>query len=153
MTRPREPDRTADFAVRVHRLRSALGLTQGQLAASLSVSRVAVNQWERGLSQPGAAHRVNLERMLLAAGIGTAGATAAEPASAALAARAPIASNFQLAGNTPPSLTSFVGREGELATVTRLLTATRLLTLTGAGGSGKSRLAIEMAARSRAAYA
>ena len=36
--------RVGGRAVRVHRLRSALGLTQGQLAASLGVSRVAVNQ-------------------------------------------------------------------------------------------------------------
>jgi predicted ATPase/DNA-binding SARP family transcriptional activator len=50
------------------------------------------------------------------------------------------------AAQLPVQLTSFVGRERELAEVRRLLAGTRLLTLTGAGGSGKTRLALEAAA-------
>ncbi|MFP5353687.1 MAG: ATP-binding protein, partial [Gemmatimonadota bacterium] len=45
----------------------------------------------------------------------------------------------------PAPLTALVGREDEVATIRRLLSSTRLLTLTGAGGSGKTRLAIEVA--------
>ncbi|MEA2472076.1 MAG: hypothetical protein QOE38_3075 [Thermoleophilaceae bacterium] len=48
--------------------------------------------------------------------------------------------------NLPIALTSFVGRDRELAEVARLLDRSRLLTLTGAGGSGKTRLALEAAA-------
>jgi len=47
--------------------------------------------------------------------------------------------------NLPAQLTSFVGREREKAEIKRLLSASRLVTLTGAGGAGKSRLAIEAA--------
>jgi predicted ATPase/DNA-binding CsgD family transcriptional regulator len=48
--------------------------------------------------------------------------------------------------NLPSQLTSFIGREREIAQLRTLLADTRLLTLTGAGGIGKTRLALEAAA-------
>jgi class 3 adenylate cyclase len=49
--------------------------------------------------------------------------------------------------NLPLQLTSFIGRDGELAEVKKLLLdGTRLLTLTGPGGTGKTRLALQAAA-------
>lgn len=50
------------------------------------------------------------------------------------------------AHNLPNPLTGFVGREREAAEVTRLLASTRVLTLSGTGGVGKTRLALEVAA-------
>jgi predicted ATPase/DNA-binding CsgD family transcriptional regulator len=47
----------------------------------------------------------------------------------------------------PQQLTSFVGRARELAEIEALVERARLVTLTGAGGSGKTRLALEVAAR------
>ncbi|MDQ3238287.1 MAG: tetratricopeptide repeat protein [Actinomycetota bacterium] len=47
--------------------------------------------------------------------------------------------------NLPAPRTSFVGRHKEMVEVKRALAMTRLLTLTGAGGSGKTRLALEVA--------
>lgn len=48
--------------------------------------------------------------------------------------------------NLPQQLTSFIGREPEIAEVKKLLSGTRLLTLTGSGGCGKTRLALQVAA-------
>jgi predicted ATPase/DNA-binding SARP family transcriptional activator len=48
--------------------------------------------------------------------------------------------------NLPAQLTSFVGREQDLAAVGKLVGEARLVTLTGAGGAGKTRLAVEFAA-------
>ena len=50
-----------------------------------------------------------------------------------------------LPNNLPIQLTSFIGREREKAEVKRFFTTTRLLTLTGSGGAGKTRLALEVA--------
>src|SRR5271166_3748944 len=50
-------------------------------------------------------------------------------------------------GNLRPALTSFIGRESELDEVQAAVKAHRLVTLTGVGGVGKTRLALEVAAR------
>jgi predicted ATPase/DNA-binding CsgD family transcriptional regulator len=55
-------------------------------------------------------------------------------------------------GGVPAPLTAFIGRERELAEVARLLTSERLVTLTGAGGVGKTRLAIEAAVSVRVGF-
>ncbi len=49
--------------------------------------------------------------------------------------------------NLPAARDGFVGREREISEVGRALSTTRLLTLTGAGGCGKTRLALEVARR------
>src|SRR6516162_8245857 len=48
--------------------------------------------------------------------------------------------------NLPAQVSSFIGRDAELAEVRRLVGASRLVTLTGAGGAGKTRLALHVAA-------
>ncbi|HZP83094.1 MAG TPA: tetratricopeptide repeat protein [Chthonomonadaceae bacterium] len=58
----------------------------------------------------------------------------------------PLRSLEAFSHNLPIQLTSFIGREKEMEQVRRLLSTTRLLTLTGAGGSGKTRLALQVAA-------
>ncbi len=55
-------------------------------------------------------------------------------------------------GYLPSPLTSFIGRERELVDVERLMRHARLLTLTGAGGSGKTRLALKAARTVRPEY-
>ena len=53
--------------------------------------------------------------------------------------------DLETPNNLPTPLTRFVGRRQELAAIERLLASSRLLTLTGPGGIGKSRLALEVA--------
>jgi predicted ATPase/class 3 adenylate cyclase len=51
-----------------------------------------------------------------------------------------------LPNNLPAQLATFIGRDAELAEVRDLITASRLVTLTGAGGTGKTRLGLQAAA-------
>jgi predicted ATPase/class 3 adenylate cyclase/DNA-binding CsgD family transcriptional regulator len=56
------------------------------------------------------------------------------------------------AHNLPVQLTSFVGRAAHMTDLEKLLVDNRLVTLTGAGGAGKTRLAVEIAARIAAEF-
>ena len=100
------------------------GLVQHALPAGTSLRDLGPHHL-RGIAGPERLHQLVVE-----------GLPADFPAPRALDARP---------SNLPPQLTSFVGREEEIAEVERLLGRTRLLTLTGPGGSGKSRLALRVA--------
>jgi predicted ATPase/DNA-binding SARP family transcriptional activator len=58
----------------------------------------------------------------------------------------PPATLSRLLHNLPVQTTRFVGREEELATLSRMVAGGDLITLTGAGGCGKTRLALQLAA-------
>jgi len=58
----------------------------------------------------------------------------------------PLRSLNELPNNLPQQMTSFVGREKEIAELRQWLTTSRLVTLTGAGGTGKTRLSLAVAA-------
>lgn len=58
-----------------------------------------------------------------------------------------------LSHNLPAPLTRFVGREREMDGIRQLLSRTRLLTLTGPGGTGKTRLALQLAGEMLDAFA
>ena len=57
-----------------------------------------------------------------------------------------MADNPGLLSNLPAQVSSFIGREVELTAVRGLVGGSRLVTLTGAGGTGKTRLGLEVAA-------
>ncbi|MFF2955337.1 BTAD domain-containing putative transcriptional regulator [Kitasatospora sp. NPDC057965] len=67
---------------------------------------------------------------------------ASPPVATAPAPSAPVPP-ARVAGNLRGRLTSFVGRESDLAALRSTLAASRLVTLTGPGGSGKTRLSVE----------
>ena len=54
--------------------------------------------------------------------------------------------NPELGNNLPEQISTFVGREVEMATVGALVSESRLVTLVGSGGAGKTRLALQVAA-------
>lgn len=68
------------------------------------------------------------------------------------AARKGAAAIGRAADNLPEQPTSFVGRSRELDALGELLASTRIATLTGPGGTGKTRLALELASRCRGEF-
>ncbi len=65
----------------------------------------------------------------------------------------PLKSLTTVPNNLPVQLTSFVGREKEIADIKSLLDAARLVTLTGSGGTGKTRLSQEVGAEELSSFA
>ena len=127
----RDPPGELPFAERLRLLRARLGLSQEQLARRLSVSFATVNRWETGRSQPSARARAALAE-LEAQGQQPTGA---HESTEDQTPRLPIAQS------------SFVGRDRELAELSELLARSRLINVTGPGGVGKTRLAVEAARR------
>jgi predicted ATPase/class 3 adenylate cyclase len=64
----------------------------------------------------------------------------------------PPLKTLEVPSTLPSPLTSFVGRQREVHRVTELVRTNRLVTLTGPGGTGKTRLAVEVARRSVDAF-
>jgi len=64
----------------------------------------------------------------------------------------PVSSSTQALGNISEPMTSFVGRERELMQLSEMLERSRLVTLTGVGGSGKTRLALKLGRQVRANF-
>ena len=131
---PHSVDGASPLAGRLRLLRNTLGLSQEQLARQLNVSFATVNRWESGHSRASARTLAALTELEAAA---AAGAPAADPPLAELTTRTWL----------PAAQSSFVGRERELAELGSMLGRARLISLTGPGGAGKTRLAVELARR------
>ena len=79
--------------------------------------------------------------------------TSREPTRRPRVRRVPRLSRQEVSGNLPRDLTSFVGRQAELAEIAHLLGTAPLLTLVGVGGIGKTRLALRVAGDAHRRYA
>jgi predicted ATPase/DNA-binding CsgD family transcriptional regulator/DNA-binding XRE family transcriptional regulator/TolA-binding protein len=156
-----EPLDADSLAARLRLLRTQLGLSQEQLARRLGVSFATVNRWESGRSRPSA-------RAALAVAELEAVVNGPRPAYDQETSRdrdtprehetsrdrEPTRNRVAGRGREPThgyelpiAQSSFVGRERELAELAGLLSRSRLVSLTGPGGVGKTRLAIEVARR------
>jgi len=129
------------FAGLLRQLRAEARLTQEELAEAAGVSPRSVSDLERGLHAT--AHK---DTALLLARALSLDEPARDLFVAAARGRVPAADVLPAAGRAgmhgfPSALTSFVGRQAELAEVMGLLARYRLVTVTGLGGVGKTRLA------------
>jgi predicted ATPase/DNA-binding XRE family transcriptional regulator/tetratricopeptide (TPR) repeat protein len=138
----------SSFGEHLRRLRETAGLTQEELAERAGLSRDAVSALERGHRRQPHPRTVRA----LAVGLGLS-ERATRELGAAARRRAetsvpPLSPPVRMAHAPPPiPPTPLIGRRRELAELRRLLTAggARLVTLTGPGGVGKTRLALELA--------
>jgi predicted ATPase/DNA-binding XRE family transcriptional regulator len=140
------PASTGSFGDLLRQRRQAAGLTQEALAERAGLSVHGIQKLERGDTHP---YRDTARRLSQALGL------AAELQSAFLAAAQPAPRRRQLPPqatphgspqhNLPAPLSELIGREIEVAAVSARLQKARLFTLTGVGGCGKTRLALEVA--------
>ncbi len=134
------------FGELLRKLRSAAGLSQEALAERARLSPGAISTLERSARR--APQRETLSLLAGALQLGPEDRARLEAAAAAGRRRGPAAVVTAADGhldNLPHILTSFHGREAELAALDRLIAARQLITLLGPGGVGKTRLALEAA--------
>jgi predicted ATPase/transcriptional regulator with XRE-family HTH domain len=165
------PPVQASFGALLRRYRLATGLSQEGLAERAGLSVQALSALENGRRQAPYRHTVTL--LARAMGLSDAETTALE--AAIVRRRVPVSAEAPILAiqnpettpahdsggdafaqpprtNLPTALTSFIGREREQAEVRALLAAARLVTLTGAGGAGKTRLAMAVAGELHSEY-
>ncbi len=133
----------ATFGAVLKRYRLRPGWTQEALAERAGISARAVSDLERGLYR--APQRDTLGRRVGARGVDAhqrrGVGSVAEPVPRRPRPGGPARAAGRRTHNLPAPLTSFVGREDELPAVRAVVAAHLLVTLTGPGGTGKTRLA------------
>ena len=131
--------------------RDSANLTQEELAERTGLTPQAIGLLERGERRR--PHKYTVEK--LAEALGLTGQDLARFRAAARRSSVRHAAAEPAHRHLPAPATPLVGRDHEATSVVRLLLReeVRLLTLTGPGGVGKTRLALEVAGRSRKAFA
>jgi predicted ATPase/DNA-binding XRE family transcriptional regulator len=138
--------------LRQHRL--AARMTQEALAERAGLSVYGIQKLERGTTHP---YRDTFQRLVQALELRATDLPLFSAAAAPLPRRrrlsSPQSAPSERGDNLPIPNTSFIPRSGEIPQVKRRLRANRLLTITGPGGIGKSRLALEVAREVAAQFA
>jgi predicted ATPase/DNA-binding XRE family transcriptional regulator len=135
----------------LQRQRKALDLTQAALAGQIGYARETVRKVEAGKLRPSKELAARL-----AVSLGIASSERDDFVRFARGGQLDSATSLRSESSTdvpppnrhnlPVSRTTFIGREREIREITDRLAMTRLLTLAGAGGCGKTRLALQVAA-------
>ena len=153
-----------EFGTLLRRVRTAAGLSQEELAERARMSAAAVSALERGSRK--APYRDTVALLLEALGAEEAERNAlTEAAERARRRAAKAESNLEISrpepapagdphlrSNLQAQVTSFFGRDRELAELEALLQKHRLVTLVGAGGVGKTRLSLHLGERVLGSY-
>ena len=152
-------DRDTSFGSALRRARRARDLTQQELARLVGCAEVTIQKIETEARRPSKAIAERLAAVLeLGAGERAAfvrwargGVPAADVRAVPAPRPAPPDTQYR-PGNLPLERTSFVGRAHELDAVRALLATHRLVTLTGSGGTGKTRFALRLASHVTGAF-
>ena len=146
-------DKPAAFGTVLRQLRTAAALSQEALAERAGLSLRGISDLERGVRRTPYLATVGLlaDALDLSPEDRQALLAAARPVTQPETPSTPLTEDAPLP--VPP--TTLIGREEELADLTALLrkSATRLVTMTGPGGSGKTRLALEAGTQLQSAFA
>jgi predicted ATPase/DNA-binding XRE family transcriptional regulator len=135
---------SASFGSLLRRHRAARGMSQEGLADRAGLSREAVSALERGIRR--APHRETIALLAKTLDLSAAERDQLQGAAAEAGERGPRSLvQPSPASGLPLRLTSFIGREREIAEVREILRAGRLVTIIGPGGIGKTSLAREVA--------
>ena len=141
-----EADEAPTFGVMLRDYRTALGLTQEELASRAGITAKAVSALERGERKRPYPHTVRA----LAQALGLSEQDRASLLSAVPGRHVPAAREQPTV--LPVPHTRLLGRERELPEIQDFLGSVRLLTLTGPGGVGKTRLGLEAARQAESLF-
>jgi predicted ATPase/transcriptional regulator with XRE-family HTH domain len=140
------------FARLLKRHRVVAGLSQERLGELSGVSAGAISALERGARR--APYKATLDLLIGALALDDSARHEIEEAATVARASRPHAQRLSLTSellddlppnNLSPQLTSFVGRENDVADIKEHLQSHRFVTLVGTGGCGKTRCAVEVA--------
>ena len=141
-----------NFGDLLRRHRIAAGLTQEALAERAGLSTRGISDLERGARE--LPRKDTLRLLLQALDLAPADRAALVAAARHLPATAARGAHSDRLSGLPVALTPLIGRETDVVSVAALLNepAVRLVTLTGPGGTGKTRLALAIAERLAAVF-
>ena len=140
MNQPPAPNRFGEL-LRAHRLRR--GFSQAYLAERAGISVEAVGTLERGTRR--APYGSTITLLVAALELGNEESLEFEAAASQARARVQSLAGQRSSSNLPAQFSSFVGRDKDVFEIGRLVADHRLVSVTGAGGIGKTRIAVQVA--------